>query len=108
MGKLTLFWFRRDLRLHDNKGLYEALKGTNRVIPIFIYDTNITNNLQKDDHRLTFIQNALGGINNAMKRNRCSVGIYRGTPKAIFKKSFENFPSKKSLPIMTMKAYAKT
>ena len=107
MGKLTLFWFRRDLRLHDNKGLYEALKGTNRVIPIFIYDTNITNNLQKDDHRLTFIQNALGGINNAMKGNRCRIGIYRGTPKAVFKHIIREFPIEKVLLIMTMKAMQK-
>ena len=106
MGKLTLFWFRRDLRLHDNKGLYEALKGTNRVIPIFIYDTNITNNLQKDDHRLTFIQNALGGINNAMKGNRCRIGIYRGTPKAVFKHIIREFPIEKVIANHDYESYA--
>ena len=84
MEKFTIFWFRRDLRINDNKGFYEALKGSNKVIPIFIYDNNILDKLDKEDPRLTFIQNALGGINNAMKRNRCSVGIYQGAPKAIF------------------------
>ena len=86
MEKLTIFWFRRDLRIHDNRGFYEALNGSNRVIPIFIYDTEITDKLKKEDPRLTFIEKALGGINSAMKRNRCTTGIYRGTPKAIFKK----------------------
>ena len=92
MEKFNIFWFRRDLRIHDNRGLYEALNGSNRVIPIFIYDTEITDKLKKEDPRLTFIENALGGINNAMKRNRCTTGIYRGTPKAIFKKLIREFP----------------
>ena len=92
MEKFNIFWFRRDLRVHDNRGLYEALNGSNRVIPIFIYDTEITDKLKKEDPRLTFIENALGGINNAMKRNRCTTGIYRGTPKAIFKKLIREFP----------------
>jgi deoxyribodipyrimidine photo-lyase len=92
MEKFNIFWFRRDLRIHDNRGLYEALNGSNRVIPIFIYDTEITDKLKKEDPRLTFIENALGGINIAMKRNRCTTGIYRGTPKAIFKKLIREFP----------------
>jgi len=91
MEKLTIFWFRRDLRIHDNRGFYEALNGSNRVIPIFIYDTEITDKLKKEDPRLTFIEKALGGINSAMKRNRCTTGIYRGTPKAIFKKLIREF-----------------
>ena len=104
--KFTIFWFRRDLRLEDNKGLYKALKGTNKVIPIFIYDTEIIDKLPKNDHRLTFIHNALGGINNAMKRNRCSVGIYRGTPKAIFNKIIREFPIEKVITNHDYETYA--
>ena len=51
MEKLTVFWFRRDLRLDDNKGLYKALRGGNKVLPIFIFDTEITSKLSKDDAR---------------------------------------------------------
>ncbi len=106
MEKLTIFWFRRDLRLEDNKGLYKALKGPNKVIPIFIYDTEIIDQLQKNDHRLTFIQKALGGINIAMKRNRCTVGIYRGTPKAIFKQIIREFPVEKIVTNHDYETYA--
>ena len=106
MEKFTVFWFRRDLRLEDNRGLYEALKGTNKVIPIFIYDTEIIDKLPRNDHRLTFIHNALGGINNAMKRNRCSVGIYRGTPKAIFNKIIQEFPIEKVITNHDYETYA--
>lgn len=92
MEKFNIFWFRRDLRLHDNRGFFEALNDNNKVIPIFIYDTNIIDKLMKDDPRLSFIENALGGINSAMKRNRCSIATYRGTPKAVFKKIIKDFP----------------
>ncbi len=47
MEKVTLFWFRRDLRIQDNCGLYHALKGENRVIPIFIFDKEILKKLPK-------------------------------------------------------------
>ena len=35
---VSIFWFRRDLRLYDNHGLYEALKQDKAVLPIFIFD----------------------------------------------------------------------
>ena len=95
MEKLTVFWFRRDLRLDDNKGLYKALTGGNKVLPIFIFDTEITSKLSKDDARLSFIYNALGGINNIMRGNRCRIGLYRGTPRAVMKKIIENFSVEK-------------
>ena len=86
MEKHTLFWFRRDLRIEDNHGLYMALSGKNKVIPIFIFDSNILEKLPKQDARVEFILSALGAIDIAMKRNRCNVGIYHGTPKAVFEK----------------------
>jgi len=38
---VNIFWFRRDLRLSDNAGLYHALKDGNPVLPVFIFDTSI-------------------------------------------------------------------
>ena len=35
---VSIFWFRRDLRLNDNHGLFEALNSSNHVLPIFIFD----------------------------------------------------------------------
>ena len=89
MEKYTLFWFRRDLRIEDNHGLYQALQGKNKVLPIFIFDSVILDRLPKQDARVEFILLALGAIDVAMKRNRCNVGIYHGTPKAIFQKLIE-------------------
>jgi deoxyribodipyrimidine photo-lyase len=61
--ELSLFWFRRDLRLHDNAGLYHALKENSSVLPVFIFDTNILNRLEdKYDRRVDFIHQALENI----------------------------------------------
>lgn len=38
---ITVFWFRRDLRLEDNVGLYQALQSGYPVLPLFIFDDAI-------------------------------------------------------------------
>ncbi|MGA0431545.1 MAG: cryptochrome/photolyase family protein [Flavobacteriaceae bacterium] len=91
MNRLTLFWFRRDLRVEDNVGLYHALLTSEKVLPIFIFDDNILSKLPKKDARLEFIYHALGEINDAMKRNRCRLGLYRGDPKAILQNITDEF-----------------
>jgi len=58
--KTTLFWFRRDLRLDDNAGLYRALKSGNPVLCLFIFDPAILGKLEsKQDTRVTFIYNTI-------------------------------------------------
>ena len=95
MEKYTIFWFRRDLRVEDNHGFFRALSGKNKVIPIFIFDERILKKLPKSDARLEYITVALGTIDSAMKRNRCGLGMYHGTPEAIFKKIIETWPIEK-------------
>jgi deoxyribodipyrimidine photo-lyase len=57
---INIFWFRRDLRLHDNAGLYQALKGNSPVLCLFIFDRGILDKLQdKDDARVTFIRQTI-------------------------------------------------
>jgi len=58
--KINIFWFRNDLRLEDNRGLYEALRSGLRVLPLFIFDTDILSQLpDKCDRRVDFIHQAL-------------------------------------------------
>ena len=46
---ITIFWFRRDLRLEDNTGLCHALQSGYRVLPVFIFDINILNRLDDEE-----------------------------------------------------------
>ena len=106
MEKVTLFWFRRDLRIEDNCGLYHALKGENKVIPIFIFDTEILKKLPKHDARVEMILLALGTIDVAMKRNRCKIGKYHGKPEAIFSKLIHKWNVEKVICNIDYEPYA--
>lgn len=82
---LSLFWFRRDLRLDDNRGLLEALRSGNRVLPIFIFDTHILQELPRDDARVTFLFDRLEALRKALEEACAgSLAVYAGTPEAIF------------------------
>ena len=69
-GPISIFWFRRDLRLDDNAGLYRALKGENPVLSVFIFDREILDKLEdKDDARVTFIYQTIDDINTELKKH---------------------------------------
>ena len=90
----SVFWFRRDLRLNDNLGLNAALSSGLKVIPIFIFDTEIINKLEKNDLRIKMIHAALVKLNDAMLGNRCNVGMYLGNPKAVFESLLKKYKIK--------------
>ena len=83
---LNIFWFRRDLRLDDNVGFYEALSADKPVLPIFIFDSNILESLPKDDARVTFIFNTLQKMrSNLQDEHDSSIAMFHGSPEEIFK-----------------------
>lgn len=91
--KLSIFWFRRDLRLHDNAGLYHALRSGYPVVPVFIFDTNILDELKnKADKRVDFIHRQLEQIQVELIANGSSLHVLYGTPEEAFIKllSFYN------------------
>ena len=89
---IALFWFRRDLRLEDNVGLYRALESGFPVVPIFIFDTEILDKLPKADARVSFIHEQLLHINMELK-NRFGSGIatYHGKPVKIFEELLKKY-----------------
>lgn len=79
---INIFWFRRDLRLEDNAGLYRALKSGNPVLPIFIFDREILDKLEdKDDSRVTFIYKAIEDINKELHKHGSSLLVLYNTPE---------------------------
>ncbi|NOW98596.1 deoxyribodipyrimidine photo-lyase [Mucilaginibacter sp. SG564] len=66
---IVIFWFRRDLRLNDNAGLYHALKSGNPVLPLFIFDKEILDDLEgKDDARVTFIHQTIEQLSKELHK----------------------------------------
>ena len=89
---LNIFWFRRDLRLDDNIGFYEALKSDLPVLPIFIFDSEILDDLPKDDARVEFIFNTLQSMRKTLRDDYDSgIAMYHGKPEAIFKDLVQNY-----------------
>ena len=83
--KISIMWFRRDLRLEDNHALSEALLGELPVMPIFIFDTDILSNLPKNDHRVSYIHEALVRMNTLLrKKYKSSLAVYYGKPQQVF------------------------
>ncbi len=95
MSDNVFFWFRRDLRLNDNAGLYHALKSGFKVIPVFIFDTKILDKLEnKKDKRVEFILSALRDIQNVLKAANSSLFICYGNPVEVWSKLINEFNSK--------------
>lgn len=84
MTAINIFWFRRDLRLEDNVGLYHALSSELPVLPIFIFDTDILNKLPKDDARVTFIHECISRMNDQLAASQKTIAQYHGNPIDIF------------------------
>ncbi|MBX2841325.1 MAG: DNA photolyase family protein, partial [Flammeovirgaceae bacterium] len=83
---ISIFWFRRDLRLEDNAGLYHALKSKKPVLPIFIFDTEILDKLEdKNDTRVEFIHHCLNDLNTKLSELGSQILVKYGQPKEVWK-----------------------
>lgn len=89
---VSVFWFRRDLRLYDNQALYHALQSGYPVVPIFIFDTYILNSIQdEDDGRVHFIHDTLSEIQSELTAIGSSLWVAHGKPGVIIDTVTENF-----------------
>lgn len=91
---ITIFWFRRDLRLEDNLGLYQALQSQYPVIPLFIFDDAILEQLPKDDARVTFIHESLAKINEKLTELGSSLLVKKGKTLEVWQQLMTEFEIK--------------
>jgi deoxyribodipyrimidine photo-lyase len=83
---MTIFWFRRDLRLNDNAGLFHALKNEKEVQCIFIFDKNILDKLDVKDRRIGIIHDFIMNLNAELMKHGACLKTYYGSPIEIFSK----------------------
>ena len=82
--KVTLFWFRRDLRLEDNCGFSKALQGKHKVLPIFIFDNDILEECSPDDSRVTFIHQSIAALKTQLMALGSDLIVRHGKPIQVF------------------------
>lgn len=87
MDHVNIFWFRRDLRLDDNAGLYHALKSGKPVVPIFIFDKKILDDLtDKKDARVSFIYDCINELQSKLETWGSTLHVFHDEPIQAFKK----------------------
>ena len=85
--KMTaLFWHRRDLRIDDNKGLFDALKQNEIVHPLFIFDKSILDKLPNNDQRILFIYQEIESLKKSYQNLGSDLWVYYGEPSEIIPK----------------------
>ncbi|MEN0047546.1 MAG: deoxyribodipyrimidine photo-lyase [Bacteroidota bacterium] len=89
--KISIFWFRRDLRLHDNAAFYHALKGDHPVLPLFIFDRNILDELPEEDARVEFIHGVMHELREELKEHGGALEVQYDTPEAAWKFLLEKY-----------------
>jgi len=89
--KISIFWFRRDLRLEDNIALYESISLKKNVLPIFIFDDDILNELPNDDPRVNFIYQTLFDINLVLQKHDTSLLILKGKLEDVWSKLIQKY-----------------
>ncbi|MBN9381602.1 MAG: deoxyribodipyrimidine photo-lyase [Chitinophagaceae bacterium] len=89
---INIFWFRRDLRLYDNAGLYHALKSDRPVLPLFIFDRNILDKLdEKADARVQFIRDTLVEMQKELDKRGTGLEVHYGFPEEVFQQLLSKY-----------------
>jgi deoxyribodipyrimidine photo-lyase len=92
---VNIFWFRRDLRLEDNHALFEALQSESKLVPIFIFDSTILDQLEdRDDARVTFIHQELSSIDKQLRKLGSSLHTFYGDPLEVHTELLHHWPVK--------------
>lgn len=93
--EVSIFWFRRDLRLDDNTGLYFALKSPYPVLPVFIFDPEILGKLSdKQDRRVAYIFRTLEEIDSTLQKNGSSLFVLHDLVENAFGKILDQYDVK--------------
>lgn len=107
-SSVNIFWFRRDLRLNDNAGLYHALKSGLPIIPIFIFDRNILDELEdRSDRRVEFIHDAIQQIQDQLLQIGSTLDVRYGFPNEVWKQLINDYNIEKVFTNHDYEPYAK-
>jgi len=105
MYKRVIYWFRRDLRIDDNKPFYEACTQSKEVIPIFIFIPEILDKFKSYDQRLGFLIDCLNILSEKIKNKGGYLYCFHGSPEEVFLNLIKKY---KPQAVFTNKAFSYT
>lgn len=80
----VVYLFKRDLRLHDNRGLVKAAEISKEILPIFIFDKEIIEKLRAEGQRLYYVFKAVKALSSKIKLY-CFYDTSEGALRQVFK-----------------------
>ena len=108
MNKIAVFWFRRDLRLEDNHGLFRALSSGLPVLPVFVFDTKILDKLASgNDARISFIYNRVHNLKNELEKMGSSLLVFHGEAVEMFERLIADYQVETVITNHDYEPYAK-
>lgn len=113
--KTSIVWLRRDLRLHMNTAIENAINDSDQVILFFNFDQNILNKLEKDDRRITFIIESLKDIVSRIGKDKLYISLgdpktellniatkYQSISGVYFNEDYESYTQKRDKEVTTI------
>lgn len=76
----AIYWFRRSLRLDDNRGLSEAVAEAKEVVPVFILDPTILTRPDTGGARTHFLFESLAAVDTELRKRGGRLIIRHGKP----------------------------
>ncbi len=91
-ARVNIFWYRRDLRMEDNAGLFHALKSDRPILPLFIFDREILDKLEdRNDARVDFIHQQVKKIRIQLESLGSSMLVRYGNPEEVWSAVTQEF-----------------
>jgi deoxyribodipyrimidine photo-lyase len=92
MKKISLCWFRRDLRTEDQTALFYSLQQEEQVLPLFIFDRHILDALEdKTDARVSFIHAQITSLKAFFEQQGSSMLVRYGHPEQVFQELLHEY-----------------
>lgn len=91
MGKNSIVWFRKGLRLHDNPALIEACKDVDNMFPVFILDPHFADPQRVGANRMQFLLDSLIDLDASLKARGSRLLLLQGNPIEVLPKMIQEW-----------------
>lgn len=89
MERRSIVWFRSDLRLHDNEALVEAVKSSDAVFPVYVFDLRTYSGKTRFGfrktavHRARFIRDSVADLRKSLEERGLKLIVRAGHPEEV-------------------------
>ena len=108
MYKKSIFIFHRDFRLNDNTGLIQALKESEEVLPIFIFDQRqVVKNPYKSNNSVQFMIESLEDLDKQLREKDSRLYYFFGLTHKVLERLLKKYPAQAVYSNMDYTKFAK-